>query len=42
VSYLWFNVVGCVTVVVVALLLTPFVNPRAARRNDLPALADKP
>ena len=42
VSYLWFNVVGCVTVIVVALLLTPFVTPEAARRNDLRAVADKP
>ena len=43
ISYLWFNVVGCVTVVVVALLLTQFLRPAvAARQNDLRAVGDKP
>lgn len=42
ISYLWFNVVGCVTVVVVALLLTQFVNPAAATEKDLRAVGHKP
>jgi hypothetical protein len=41
VSYLWFNVVGCVTVVAVALLLTQFVTPPGAKQNTLRAVSDK-
>lgn len=35
VSYLWFNVIGCVVVVAVGLMLNPFCQPRTAIDNDI-------